>query len=215
MESFPPARRRTGRPLSFDRAAALRAAMLQFWRHGYETTSIADLTAAMNITPPSLYAAFGDKRRLFLETVALYAGDIGEQVRAIALAPSARQAAANLLQAAVVTFTGEETPPGCLLASATATGSAQSADVRGAVADIRRQLARALLLRIEQDVAVGRLPHETDSLGLSRMIISLIQGMSVLARDGSKRSELKAVASATLRLWPSAPDDCSSSRKAE
>ena len=65
-------RRRTGRPLSFDRDAALRQAMLTFWRYGYETASVANLTAAMGVTPPSLYAAFGDKERLFLEAMRLY-----------------------------------------------------------------------------------------------------------------------------------------------
>ena len=68
-------RRKTGRPLSFDREAALEQAMLTFWRHGYETTSIVDLTTAMGVTAPSLYAAFGDKQRLFLEAVRRYAGD--------------------------------------------------------------------------------------------------------------------------------------------
>ena len=72
MEALVARPRRAGRPLSFDRDAALNQAMLLFWRHGYESTAVSDLTAAMGVTPPSLYAAFGDKKRLFLEAVALY-----------------------------------------------------------------------------------------------------------------------------------------------
>ena len=67
--------RKIGRPLSFDRNVALRQAMLTFWRYGYETTSVSDLTTAMGITAPSLYTAFGDKKQLFLEAVRLYAGE--------------------------------------------------------------------------------------------------------------------------------------------
>jgi AcrR family transcriptional regulator len=72
MKSVGNGRRRLGRPLSFDREAALEKAMLAFWRHGYEGTSLAELTAAMEVTPPSVYAAFGDKKHLFLEAVDLY-----------------------------------------------------------------------------------------------------------------------------------------------
>ena len=118
--------RRTGRPLSFDRDAALRQAMLTFWRHGYETTSVADLTAAMGISAPSLYTAFGDKRRLFLEAMRLYASDPADMERAIANARTAQEAAHDLMTAAATTYTGEGTPRGCLLASATATKAIQS-----------------------------------------------------------------------------------------
>ena len=75
MKNAPTSRRKTGRPLSFDREAALEKAMLAFWESGYETTSISDLTAAMGVTAPSIYAAFGDKKRLFLEAMRRYAGD--------------------------------------------------------------------------------------------------------------------------------------------
>lgn len=76
-------RRKTGRPLSFDRDAALEQAMLTFWRYGYETTSIVDLTTAMGVTTPSLYTAFGDKRRLFLEAVRRYVGDPAVMAQAL------------------------------------------------------------------------------------------------------------------------------------
>lgn len=195
--------RKIGRPLSFDRAAALRAAMLTFWRHGYETTSIADLTKAMGITPPSLYAAFGNKRQLFLEAVELYAGDAAGRERAINDAPSAFEAASDLLQAVAITYTGDETPPGCLLASATASGSADSLEVRRTVADIRFSLAAQFAARIKQDIADGLLPTDCNAEALANLVVVVTQGMSVLARDGGSRERLLAVARAAMMAWPS------------
>ncbi|NJC32862.1 AcrR family transcriptional regulator [Sphingomonas jejuensis] len=173
-----------------------------FWRHGYETTSISDLTAAMGITPPSLYTAFGDKRRLFLEAVRRYAGEPEAAEAAIADAPSAHDAAQTLLTGAVEMFTGADTPPGCLLASATASGSAASQDVQAVVAAYRRRITDALTARIERDVAAGVLPRGADAGALAGLVVAVIQGLSVLARDGAPRTALAGVADAALRAWP-------------
>lgn len=195
-------KRKAGRPLSFDRNAALNAAMVTFWRYGYETTSIVDLTTAMGITAPSLYTAFGDKRQLFLEAVELYLGDPAERARAIREARSAFEAASGLLDAVAIAYTGADTPPGCLLASATATGSPGAIDVRGLVADVRRGLAAQLAARIRVDVADGLIPAGCDANGLGEFIVAVTQGMSVLARDGGSRAQLGAVARAAMMAWP-------------
>lgn len=176
--------------------------MLSFWRHGYETTSIADLTATMGITPPSLYTAFGDKRRLFLEAMRRYAGDPLELERSLASAPTAHQAASAMLTAAAIAFTGEATPKGCLLASATASGSMETADVRAAVAEVRRGIAARLIHRINQDIISGALPGETDAAVLADLLIAVVQGMSVLARDDVPRERLLALADQAMRAWP-------------
>ncbi len=198
----PPPRRRTGRPLSFDRGVALERAMHAFWRHGYETTSIADLTAAMGVSTPSLYAAFGDKERLFLEAVRLYAGDAEAMRQAIDGAATARDAARDMLAAAATAYTGEDTPRGCLLASATASGSPASAGVRHAVAGIRATIAAQLHARIERDAAAGLLPPATDAAALSGLVMAVVQGLSTLARDGATRASLLAIADAALHAWP-------------
>ncbi len=195
-------KRKIGRPLSFDRTAALRAAMLIFWRHGYETTSIVDLTRAMGISAPSLYAAYGDKRRLFLETVDLYVGDPAERGRAMAFAHSAFEAASDLLTAVAIAYTGDDTPPGCLLASATATGSADAIDVQRVVAGVRQGLATQLAARIDDDIAAGLLPGDCDANALADLVVAVTQGMSVLARDGGCRVQLLAVANAAMKAWP-------------
>jgi AcrR family transcriptional regulator len=199
--------RRTGRPLSFDRDAALRQAMLTFWRHGYETTSVAELTAAMGVSAPSLYTAFGDKKQLFLEAMRLYAGDPADMERMIAVAPTALHAARERMTAATATYTGEATPRGCLLASATASGSAAAADVQHAVADIRRGIECCLRVRIERDIKDSVLPPGTQAAPLAGLVLAVTQGMSVLARDGASRTSLLAMVEAALRAWPGVKAD--------
>ena len=176
--------------------------MLAFWRHGYETTSLADLTDAMGISPPSLYTAFGDKKRLFLEAMRLYVGDPADMACMIGDAPTSYDAARTLMIAAADAYTGEATPKGCLLASATASGSAASADVQEAVADVRRGIDRLLRMRIERDIEAGLLPPWTQPAALAGLVLAVNQGMSVLARDGADRSSLLAIVEAAMSAWP-------------
>ena len=201
-ETSAPSRCKSGRPLSFDRDAVLEKAMLAFWRHGYETTSISDLIREMGINAPSLYAAFGDKKTLFLEAVRLYAGDTNAVRQAIGAAPSSYDAARSVLANSVDTFTGADTPPGCLLASSTATGSAASEDVRAAVAAYRRELRNSLQARIERDIGEGCMADDVDPAALANLVVALLQGLSAMARDGADRATLEGVADLTMQAWP-------------
>ncbi len=176
--------------------------MLTFWRHGYETTSIVDLTTAMGVTAPSLYTAFGDKKRLFLEAAYRYAGDPEAIAQSIDGAPSAHDAVREMLTAAAITYTGEATPKGCLLASATASCSAASADVQEAIAEIRRSIAGRLRTRVERDIASGVLPANTDAAALVGFVMAVTQGMSTLARDGISRASLMSIVAVALQAWP-------------
>ncbi len=195
-------RRKIGRPLSFNPEQALDQALLLFWKHGYESTSISNLITAMGITAPSLYAVFGDKRSLFMAALQRY---LGSPVAAIALienATTAKQAACHMLNNSAIAFTGEHTPPGCLLASATASCSAASAAVQDALAEIRRGFGRQLSDKIRADMAGGQLPTDIDAEALSGHVMAVIQGMSSLARDGASRQSLLAVARSALQAWP-------------
>lgn len=203
MESLSaPFARRTGRPLSFDRDAALVSAMHLFWRHGYEATSVADLTRAMGITPPSLYAAFGDKRRLFLEAVHRYLGGVEAIEQRIASAASAPEAARELLVSAAVGDTGDDTPPGCLLASSLVTSSTEAEAVRETLADIRRRIEAALRNRIERDIHEGHLPFKSDPEAMAGHVFAVVQGMSTLAKDGAGRDKLMGIVDAVMAGWP-------------
>jgi len=194
--------RRTGRPRSFDRDVAIAVAMRLFWQYGFEGTSIATLTDGMGITAPSLYAAFGDKRQLFREAVTRYLGGATAVVRTIAGAATSYDAARDLLAAAAVGDTGDDTPPGCLLASSIVTCSAGSADMREELAEIRRGIEAALRTRIERDIEGGVLPVETDAEALAGHVFAVVQGMSTLAKDGANRNKLLRIVEGVLALWP-------------
>ena len=198
-----PAAKRLGRPLSFDREKALDAAVLQFWRTGYETTSVAELIHAMGITAPSLYTAFGDKESLFLECVERYANPGAKSTpELIAETGSARQAALELLELSARWFTQSEAPSGCLVASAASSGSVNSQRVRAALKNIRDANQKALQKRAERDIREGHLPKTANAQALASMTMALIQGMSTLARDGAGQKVLLDVARTAMTAWP-------------
>ena len=197
-----------GRPLSFDRDVALRSAMLLFWKHGYEGASVAELVSVMGITPPSLYAAFGDKKRLFLEAVDLYrSGSVAgvfatDQI--MDQAATAEDAARQMLEAAAHHFTGPDTPNGCLLSSGAITCSAAGADVQAIMTGIRQQIEARLNDMILADIAADRLHEDTDAGLLAAYVMAVIQGMATLARDGASRAKLSQLARTVMLSWPSA-----------
>ncbi|MGW1928619.1 TetR/AcrR family transcriptional regulator [Streptomyces sp. NPDC001919] len=190
-----------GRPRSFDRLTALEKATLAFWEHGYETTSVADLTRAMGISAPSLYAAFGDKRTLFEEVVEAYAGSYGAYGgRAFAEEATARGAVGRVLAEAAELFTEPGLPRGCLMISAATNCS--TPEVEETLRERRNRNLATFETRICQDVAAGELPADTDARALARFSGAVLQGMSQQARDGATREELAAVAAAAMLAWP-------------
>ena len=176
--------------------------MLLFWRHGYEATSLSDLTNAMGVTAPSIYAAFGDKKRLFYSAVERYLSGPATAKRIIEEAATARETVEALLQTALVGYTGDTTPPGCLLASAAISCSASAADVQAALAEIRRGIEAELMARIGRAVTEGELPADTDIDGLAGHVMAVMQGMATLARDGASREKLARIAATAMKAWP-------------
>lgn len=194
--------KKRGRPLSFDREAALQQAMLLFWEHGYEATSLNDLTAAMGVTPSSIYTAFGDKKSLFLEAVDRYLNGPVNSMSIVDEAPTAYDAAVGLMRAAAIGFTGKNTPRGCLLASSAVSCSAMAQDVRQALASLRRGIEDHLRKRIEAGIAAEELPAGTHARTLAAHTMAVIQGMSTLARDGASRTSLLKLVDTAARCWP-------------
>jgi AcrR family transcriptional regulator len=197
--------RKSGRPLSFDRNVALESAMRVFWQHGYEATSLAELTSAMGVTPPSIYAAFGDKKKLFLEAVHLYLSGPITSDSIIKDAATAREAAVGLLRASAMGFTGADTPRGCLLASSAISCSAAAADVQSELAAIRRRIEARLKDKIVRAVKSLEMPVDANADALAAHIMAVIQGMSTLARDGASRKKLLRISDAAMLGWPSMP----------
>jgi len=194
--------RKKGRPLSFDRGAALQKAMLLFWEHGYEATSLNDLTSALGVTPSSIYSAFGDKKGLFYDAVGLYLSGPVTFEAMLMEAPTARAAAQTMLTGSAIGFTGEDTPAGCLLASAALSCSDSATDVRQTLGAIRQGMEAQLRTRIVKGIALKELPDDTDADALAGLTMAVIQGMSTLARDGASREKLLRVAASALHAWP-------------
>jgi AcrR family transcriptional regulator len=179
-----------GRPRSFDRDAALGVAVEQFWRAGYDETSVATLTAAMGVTPPSLYAAFGDKRRLFEEASELYFGRTCEAVDLATSLPTAREAVARVLDDTARAHTDPGTPPGCLMLT----------EPRLAA---QREVVRLRLKdRLDQGVADGDLSATADTDGLATFLLAVLRGMSGCARDGGTTGDLLAIAGTAMAALP-------------
>jgi AcrR family transcriptional regulator len=190
-----------GRPRSFDRAAALDQAVRLFWSKGYEATSISDLTTALGIGAPSLYAAFGDKKTLFDEVIEAYGTRYGGfMARALAEEPTAKQAMARLLHEVADEHTRAGRPPGCMLLCAGE--NTNNVDVAQQLRQIRTGNVAVIEQRIRADVEAGILPPDTEAAALALYIGSVLQGMSQSARDGASRQELERVAAMAMHGWP-------------
>ncbi|MFF9808174.1 TetR/AcrR family transcriptional regulator [Streptomyces coeruleorubidus] len=187
---------------AFDRDQALAAALREFWTHGYETTSVASLTAAMGINPPSLYAAFGDKRQLFDEAVQLYTRTYGARLQRDSDACSA---VATLLRYLAADYTDPSHPPGCLIITGATNCAPGSQDVKDKLRAMREETKAAIAAGIRADIDAGLLAADVDADGLAAFYAAVIQGMNQQACDGATRETLERVADAAMAAWPDAP----------
>ena len=190
-----------GRPREFDRDEALDKAMETFWALGYEGASMAELTRAMGIASPSLYAAFGSKDELFLEAVERYGEKFGELKAAIEDAPTARAACEAFLLLSAESLARPGRPPGCMvvLTAACAHGAAES--TRSALRRSRAQTAGLLARRLESAVASGELPQGLDIAAIAAFFVTVQQGMTIQAVDGATQDGLAGVARAAMLSW--------------
>jgi AcrR family transcriptional regulator len=187
---------------AFDRDQALTVALREFWTHGYETTSVASLTEAMGINPPSLYAAFGDKRQLFDEAVQLYRRTYGAPPPE---GTDARSGIAAMLRRLAADYTDPSHPPGCLIITGATNCAPGSQDVKAKLRAMREETKAAIAARLRADVDAGRLPADTDADGLATFYAAVIQGMNQQACDGAGRNVLERVADIAMTAWPEAP----------
>ncbi|MDL4814112.1 TetR/AcrR family transcriptional regulator [Actinomadura opuntiae] len=198
---------RTGRPRSFDRDKALNTAITVFWEHGYDATSIAQLTQALGIGAPSLYAAFGDKRALFLEALDRYLATYAAFAhQALAEETGVRAAIQRLLHEAAAAYTRPDRPHGCMLISSATNCSPQSADIAAHLRDLRTASLRALQDKIAAAARTGEIPADTDVRALATFYSAVLQGMSAQARDGATKADLERIAQAALHAWPRTAD---------
>jgi AcrR family transcriptional regulator len=194
---------RKGRPRGFDREAALRRAMEIFWERGYAGTSISELTRAMDINSPSLYAAFGSKEGLFREAVTLYdsheEGSITE--RALGREATARAAVEAMLRENVELYADPKNPSGCMVVLAANTWTPENEDVRRFLAELRQKVTDLLRKRLEVAVAESEIPPRTDIGAIAAYYNTVLEGLSIQARDGASREEMHAIVDCAMAAW--------------
>jgi AcrR family transcriptional regulator len=191
-----------GRPREFDVEEALDRALRVFWRKGYEGASLAELTEAMGINRPSLYAAFGSKEGLFLKALDRYAQGPAAYVGEALNEPTARAVAERLLGGTIDALTDPHNPHGCLVVQGALACSEAAESIRRELVARRAAGEAALRRRLERALAEGDLPADTDPADLARYVVTVIRGMAVQAASGARREELRRVAEMALRAWP-------------
>lgn len=187
-------RRRRGRPTSFDRDEVLSRAATTFWQLGYEGASIADLTAAMGITPQSLYAAFSSKAQLYCHALEWYRAQIGASTADALGETDVTTALSRVLRESALEFTKPGRPRGCMISTAVLTCATENEPVARHVSGLRQGMIDAVQLRIEQGIVEGQLRPDTDAEALARFVGAMIQGMSVQAQDHASKAALSSLA---------------------
>ncbi|AZC27141.1 TetR/AcrR family transcriptional regulator [Pseudomonas sessilinigenes] len=194
-----------GRPREFDRNQALRQALELFWARGFETTSMADLVAALGIASARIYAAFGSKEALFREAIELYESHEGGFAdRALAEEPSARAAIARLLEEAVQLYTRPGQPLGCMVVSSAVNCSSDNDGVRQWLAEHRLARTASIVQRLQAAVQSGELAGHGDATSLGDYYSTVLHGLSVQARDGASAEQLRKVVALAMGVLDTA-----------
>jgi AcrR family transcriptional regulator len=175
-----------------------------FWRQGYEGTSIADLTKALGINPPSLYAAFGSKRDLFEKTLDRYMCERNVQLDDAMAQPTAHEAVLELLTGRVKVFTSPGQPAGCMTVQAGLSSGELHHEIVDLLAAAREEFRQAVLVRLDKAVVDGDLPVGTNCIALARYVMASIYGLSVEAAAGAPQEELMAAATLAAQVVPQA-----------
>ena len=188
-----------GRPREFDAETALDQAMEVFWRHGYEGATIAQLTEAMGINPPSLYACFGNKEGLLKAALDRYTKLRGVWMNEVVAAPTARDVAERMLMGIADKQTDPANPPGCLLVQGGIACGSGSENVPFELAARRAQNEDQLRDRFVHAKAEGDLKPSSDPAALARYVSAVSVGMGVMASSGADREALRQVANVAVQ----------------
>lgn len=191
-----------GRPRQFDPDQALEAALLLFWRHGYEGTSLAALTKAMGINMPSLYAAFGNKEMLFKKALDRYLQKPASYLPKALEEPQVRRAIQRLFRGAIDMVMNPRHPDGCLLVQGALASGPSAASIRKELSLRRAAAETAVRKRLERAIAETELPASVNTARLARYLITVLWGLSVQAAGGATRAQLNEVVALALRCWP-------------
>lgn len=193
-----------GRPAGFDRDEALELAVEIFWERGYEGTTLEDLQTAMgNLSPTSLYHAFGSKESLFRQAVAKYQENVGgPALKALEESATAREAVHQMLRLTAESFCRPGQPRGCMLVLGAIRCTPANAGAQDYLQSIRQQAPTVIKRRLKRAVADGDLPASADIAAIASFYATIIHGLAVRAGDGASRKALMAAVDGAIAAWP-------------
>lgn len=192
-----------GRPRAFNREQALHRALEVFWRQGYEPASVAELCKAMEINPPSLYATFGNKASLFLEALRHYERTYWDApAKRFMNEPDIYTAITNFFNESAQILLSPETPCGCMVVLAAINIAESEKEIIESVRELRLATKKMFADRLRQAIQDAQIPPDTDVPALAGALNTLLEGLSIQARDGLFQSELKAIAAHAVRMLP-------------
>lgn len=195
------ATRARGRPRAYDPAAALTGARDAFWRQGYAGTSLDVLSDATDMNRPSMYAAFGDKHSLYLQTLDRYIADGAAALQqTLSREHSLEEGLRRFYENAIALYLEQGGPRGCYLISTATTEAAQDPEVRKKLLGALRGLDHAIELRLGDAKAAGELDPSADPAALAMIASAVLHTISVRARAGESRAALKALAATAVEL---------------
>jgi AcrR family transcriptional regulator len=191
-----------GRPRAFDVDTALEAALRVFWTKGYEGTALSDLTAAMGINRPSIYATFGNKEALFRKALDRYSERMTNYTAEALKEPTARAVAERLMVGTADLLSCPGNPKGCLMVQGALACGEEADPIRKELISRRATGEAGLRERFERAKLEGELPAGADPGDLARYVMAVMHGMSVQAAGGASRAALQGVIDLSLRAWP-------------
>jgi AcrR family transcriptional regulator len=193
----------SGRTRQFDADQALDRALEVFWLRGYEGATLPELTRAMGINRPSLYATFGNKEQLFRKALERYqTGPMAFLTEALRQ-PTARAVVEAIFSGFIRMQRDRNTPRGCLVVSGALACSEEAETVRQELAQLRQAIVSAFRARFERAVQDGDLPPQTDCATLARYIATVLSGLAVQAASGATEKALRRVSALALQALPS------------
>jgi AcrR family transcriptional regulator len=191
-----------GRPREFDADEALDRAMQVFWEKGYEGASLPELTKAMGINRPSLYAAFGNKESLFRKVMDRYVSGPAAEIRSALDEPTCRGVAEQFLRLGVVLVTKPRGPRGCLLVQCVPSGVDEAESLKHEMNKRRLDVQKLLEARFQRGIEEGDLPKRVSAADLARYLTAVQNGLAVQASSGVSRKDLLRVVDLVMNIWP-------------